>query len=66
MADDTQDDEAPRKPEGKAIEWSAAQIDALAEITPDDLDDAEAFWRANASKDYRGLIDASSDDKPAE
>jgi hypothetical protein len=46
--------------------YSEAELDALAEITPDDVDRAAAFWRTHASPAFRDLLDAvPTDDRSA-
>jgi len=41
---------------GAALDWSDAELDRLADVDEDDLDDAVAYWRANAPERYRELI----------
>jgi hypothetical protein len=35
-----------------------AELDAAAEITPDDIARAQAAWRRDASPEFRDLLDA--------
>lgn len=42
-----------------------AELDAAAEITPDDLARAAAAWRRDASPAFRDLLDATPEDRPA-
>lgn len=43
---------------GKALRSSDAELDAAAEITPEDIERAREFWRANAPAPFGDLLDA--------
>ena len=47
---------------GKPIEWSDADIDRLAEITPEDTASAKATYRRLAPKKAKRLLDAKQAD----
>ena len=55
-----------RVPQGKPLAWTDEQIDALAEVSEDDIDAAAEAWRRDAGR-LAGLIDAAplDDDEPA-
>lgn len=55
----------PRKPLGKAIQHTDAELEQLAQVTPADIEEAGAFWRANAPKRYQGLLDAKEQNSNA-
>lgn len=38
------------------------ELDALAEITPEDIEDAQRAWRKDASPQFKDLLDAKPDD----
>lgn len=40
-----------------------AELDELAEITPEDVADAQRAWRADARPKVRDLLDAKPDDE---
>lgn len=48
-----------RKPLGKAIQWSDADLAALSEITPQDIAAAKEHWRTAADPHYADLLDAT-------
>lgn len=48
----------PRKPLGKALRRTAADLDRLAEITPADIQAARQLWHELAPEKCRGLIEA--------
>jgi hypothetical protein len=41
---------------------SEDELDALAEITPEDVADAERAWRLDANANAKDLLDAQPDD----
>lgn len=43
---------------GQARAWTDAQLDALAQITPADLEDAAVWWDTNAEPEWRRLLDS--------
>jgi hypothetical protein len=45
-------------PVGRAIRWTAADIERLAEITPEDIASAKAQFNRLAPRKLRGLLDA--------
>jgi HK97 family phage portal protein len=55
-ADDTPD--MPR-PTGKPIDWTDDDLDALAEISEDDIAEAQDAWKRHAPRAYRDLLDAT-------
>lgn len=54
----------PKKPRGRAIEWSDEDLDAM--TTPEALmravGDAQAAWKDHAPAAFRDLLDAKSED----
>jgi hypothetical protein len=61
MPDPTPPDDPPRA-KGKAIRRSDEELDALAEVTPEDIEAARDLWDKDAPERYRGLIDAEEGD----
>lgn len=59
-------DRAPRPdrivPLGDVPEESDEELARLAEITPEDIEDAKMAWRRDASPRYRNLLDAEVDE----
>lgn len=51
-----------RKPLGKPIEWTDADLDALSNITEADIIEAGQWWKQNAPKKYKNLLNANPDD----
>lgn len=52
-------------PNRKAIHWTDEDLDQLAEIGPEDIEEAKAWWRRNADPRFRELLDAEPlDDDP--
>lgn len=45
-------------PQRTPIEWTDADLDALSTITPQDTEEARAWWKRNADPQYRELLDA--------
>lgn len=43
---------------------SDAELDALAQITPSDIEDAKAAWEEDAPAPFKKLLDAKPDDPP--
>lgn len=50
------------KPVGEPLDWTDAEIDELAKITPDDIRLAGVDWRRKAPKRARKLLDAKEAD----
>jgi hypothetical protein len=48
---------------GKPLEWSDAEIDRLAQITPEDTASAKATYRRLAPKKAKRLLDAKKADE---
>jgi hypothetical protein len=42
----------------RSLEWSDADIDRLADVTPEDVASGKAFWRAKAGGPMKRLLDA--------
>ena len=41
---------APKRvPRGSAERWTDKTLDAMSEVTPEDIEDAKLAWRADAS-----------------
>jgi len=50
---------APKvKPVGTHLNWTEADLDRLSDVTPEDQAAAKAFWRRQAPKPLRKLLDA--------
>lgn len=45
-------------PLGKPLPLTDAELDALAEITDDDIERARALWRRTVPPEFRDLLDA--------
>jgi hypothetical protein len=56
---DTQGVGQPARPRGKPL--SEAELDALAEITDEDLKAAEDLWRRSVPAGMKNLLDAKPD-----
>lgn len=41
-----------------------AELEALAEITPSDIEDAKAAWEEDAPAPFKKLLDAQPDEAP--
>lgn len=53
----------PKKPartRGQIKPRSAEELDALSQVTPSDIASAKAFWEANASPEFRELLNAKT------
>lgn len=68
MAKDPKDPQKPAKKGPKKLppqqvrrrrKLTEAELDQLAEITPEDIEDAKASWRRNAPPEFRDLLDAA-------
>jgi hypothetical protein len=57
---------APKKPKtpkvklGKPLEWTDEMLDEMAQVTPADIAQAQAFWRNNAPERFKTLLDAQT------
>lgn len=49
-------------PQGEAVQWSEADIERLAEITPEDIASAKAHWNRLAPKRIKRVLDAKKED----
>lgn len=58
--------EEKRVPLGKGLGWTEEDIDRLAEITPQDIEEAKAAWRRDAPPWARELLDATEEAEPDE
>lgn len=45
-------------PLGKPLELTEEELDALAEITPEDIEAAKRLWRKAAPAEFKNLLDA--------
>lgn len=52
-----------RTARGHAPILTDADLDAMAEVTPDDVAEALEFWEQNAPEDSKGLLDAEPDEE---
>jgi len=55
--------EPKRVPLGKPLGWSDEDMDALATITPEDVERAKVAWRQHSPRQFRDLLDAVPDDE---
>jgi hypothetical protein len=46
---------------GEATEWTDADLDRMAEVTPEDIRDARTAFHRDAPAESRGLIDAEEE-----
>lgn len=49
-----------RVPLGQPLQLTDEQLDQLAEVTPEDIEKAKAFWRNNAPPKFVTLLDAQT------
>lgn len=49
---------AKRVPLGAALNWSEAELDALAAVTPGEIATAQTRWRQDAPEAAKTLLDA--------
>jgi hypothetical protein len=49
----------PTDPQRQYTPLTAAELDAAAEITPEDIARAQVSWRQHASPQFRTLLDAT-------
>ena len=49
----------PKPADKRAPTFTPAQLDAMSEITPADVADAQDAWRRDAPAAYRTLLDAT-------
>lgn len=52
----------PSTARGKAPILTDADIEAMAEISPEDIDAANAFWKEHAPEDFKDILDSEPDD----
>jgi hypothetical protein len=45
-------------PLGKPLAWTEAAVDALSQVSPQDVAEAQAAWRRDAPRGLSGLLDA--------
>jgi hypothetical protein len=60
-------DEPKRKDPGPALDWDEATIEKMAEVGPEDAEEAGAFWSSHADDRHKRLLDAepeSEEDQP--
>lgn len=50
------------KPRGRPLPATDKALDEAAQITPEDVEAAKAFWRRNAPRGLRDLLDADVED----
>ncbi len=50
--------EERKKARGKALRWSEEDIEALAEVTPADIERAKVWWRTHAPPIAKDILDA--------
>lgn len=43
---------------GEPIHWTDEELDAMSEVTLEDIEAAKALWRAGAPKRFKKLLDA--------
>ena len=54
----------PRRARGKTKRWTDADLDKLAEVTPDDIDAAQDAWVRHGHRDaYGRLLDAEPEEE---
>jgi len=46
---------------GESLDWTEEEIEALAEISPADLEAAAVWWKTNAPKEAKDILDAEAD-----
>lgn len=46
---------------GNHLAWSKKEIEDLAKPSPSDIERAKVFWRANANKEAKDILDARSE-----
>jgi hypothetical protein len=56
-----------RKPLGHLIPYTDAELDQLSQVTPQDIERAKVWWKENAPRKYKNLLDAKPTDvKPGD
>ena len=56
---------SPRRvPRGPALDSTDADLDAAADVTEADIEDALSTWRRDAPREARGLLDAGAPETP--
>jgi hypothetical protein len=56
-------DQKKKVPLGKPLELTDEQLDALAQVTPADIEKAKVAWRSNAPEKFKTLLDAQTIDE---
>lgn len=51
----------PRDPRRRIDHFTDEDLDRMAQITPEDLARARAWWEDGAPAEFRGLLDAAED-----
>lgn len=46
---------------GESLAWTEADLEALAEIAPADIEAASVWWKTNAPKEAKEILDAEAD-----
>jgi len=46
---------------GKSLEWGEDELEALSEISPSDVEAAAVWWKTNAPKEAKDILDAEAD-----
>ena len=49
-----------RVPLGRPLQLTDEQLDQLAQVTPEDIEKAKAFWRNNAPPKFASLLDSQT------
>ena len=49
----------PKIPLGKPLQLTDEELDAMAEITPEDIEKTKKLWRKVAPDKYKDLLDAT-------
>lgn len=59
----TQQPKKRRKPLGNPIDYTDADLDTLADITPADILNADALWQTEAPAPYKKLLHAEKQEE---
>lgn len=52
----------PTTARGKAPILTDADLEAMAEVSPEDIDETNAFWKRNAREDFKDILDSEPDE----
>ena len=52
----------PKKPDLTPLDRSDEELDRLSEITMDDIEAAQVFWKKHAPAAFKNLLDAKEED----